>query len=221
MQLRKHRRWDVKCRNWNVNVCLEDVFAWRRNKNDTYVIRQVLFCRTIYLFRWPCGNLRHVFLSQKLFCQYDQGIDKTLALAKTCPADVCALCRLSFWRLVPPTSLGYLLSLKWVHFHWLCYTWTSDSLLSATQYHPRTLRPTHFPPHPYWDHTPSVRSRGKNNLMKQPNKPFCSIDLIYGDFSDMIIFETGTCCILIQLDWNSINQNKTIVGIRMLYPNRN
>ena len=43
---------------------------------------------------------------------------------------------------------------------------------------------------------------------------------MYGDFSNMIIFETGTCCILIQLDWNSINQNKTIVGIRMLYPNK-
>ena len=66
----------------------------------------------------------------------------------------------------------------------------------------------YHPPHPYWDHTPSLQSRGKNNLMKQPNKPFCSIDLIYGDFSDMIIFETGTCCILIQLNWNRINQTR-------------
>ena len=34
------------------------------------------------LFRWLSGNLRHVFLPQKLFCQYDpecdRGIDKTL-----------------------------------------------------------------------------------------------------------------------------------------------
>ena len=35
------------------------------------------------LFRWLSGNLRHVFLPQKLFCQYDpecdRGIDKTLS----------------------------------------------------------------------------------------------------------------------------------------------
>ena len=34
------------------------------------------------LFRWLSGNSRHVFLPQKLFCQYDpeydRGIDKTL-----------------------------------------------------------------------------------------------------------------------------------------------
>ena len=34
------------------------------------------------LFRWLSGNLRHVFLPQKFFCQYDpecdRGIDKTL-----------------------------------------------------------------------------------------------------------------------------------------------
>ena len=34
------------------------------------------------LFRWLSGNLRWVFLPQKLFCQYDpecdRGIDKTL-----------------------------------------------------------------------------------------------------------------------------------------------
>ena len=34
------------------------------------------------LFRWLSGNLRHVFLPQKLCCQYDpeydRGIDKTL-----------------------------------------------------------------------------------------------------------------------------------------------
>ena len=36
----------------------------------------------------------------------------------------------------------------------------------------------------------------------------------------MIMFETDTCCILIQLDWDRINQNKTMVGIRMLYPTK-
>ena len=34
------------------------------------------------LFRWLSGDSRHVFLPQKLFCQYDpeydRGIDKTL-----------------------------------------------------------------------------------------------------------------------------------------------
>ena len=44
------------------------------------------------------------------------------------------------------------------------------------------------------------------------------LDEIAGDFIDIILFETGTCCIIIQSDWN---QNKIIVGIRMLYPNKN
>ena len=30
--------------------------------------------------------------------------------------------------------------------------------------HSFTLRPTHFPPHPYWDHTLSWRSREKNSF---------------------------------------------------------
>ena len=52
-------------------------FLHEEKKNDTYVMEQ-----NFDLFRWLSGNLRHVFLPQKLFCQYDpecdRGIDKTL-----------------------------------------------------------------------------------------------------------------------------------------------
>ena len=101
-------------------------FVWRRKKNDTYVIRQVLFCRTIYLFRWPCGNLWHVFLSQKLFFQYDPGYWQDLSARQNLPSRclylvqivILATCSSDKPRIPPLTKMSsFLLTLlhldKW------------------------------------------------------------------------------------------------------------
>ena len=120
---------------------------------------------------------------------------------------VCALGRLSFQFRIPTKPL---LSLQWVH----------SVIDFATLGQVKREKPWgQGCPYPYWDHTLSWRSRGKNSLIVWvwPNKPFFTIDL-FGDFIDIIISEIGTCCIIIQSDWN---QNKIIVGIRMLYPNKN
>ena len=58
-------------------LCTFRHFLDETKKNDTYMMEQ-----NFDLFRWLSGNLRQVFLPQKLFCQYDpecdRGIDKTL-----------------------------------------------------------------------------------------------------------------------------------------------
>ena len=63
------------------------------------------------LFRWLSGNLRHVFLPQKLFCQYDpecdRGIDKTLGSISALSPSVggsfsrTAAYRIKKWSIVP------------------------------------------------------------------------------------------------------------------------
>ena len=68
---------NTKKKNSNLEAFLKNFLHEEKKKNDTYVMEQ-----NFDLFRWLSGNLRHVFLPQKLFCQYDpecdRGIDKTL-----------------------------------------------------------------------------------------------------------------------------------------------
>ena len=74
-----------------ISVRLENVFAWRRKKSNTLVIEQNTRSRA--------GDLEIQAMSScqsSDFASKDRGIDKSLALAKTCPAGVCALGRLSF-----------------------------------------------------------------------------------------------------------------------------
>ena len=68
---------NTKKKNSNLEAFLKNFLHEEKKKNDTYVMEQ-----NFDLFRWLSGNLRHVFLPQYLFCQYDpecdRGIDKTL-----------------------------------------------------------------------------------------------------------------------------------------------
>ena len=216
MQLRKHRRWNVKCRNWNVNVRLEDLFAWRRNKNDpTGIVLSNNILISLAMWKFTCLPVTEVILP--VWPGYWQDLSARQNLPSRCLCIVqivfLATCSSDKPRIPALTKMSSF-SLTLLHLD----KWKLAKCNAISSTHSDTNT---FPSTPLLGpHSISTISR-KNNLMKQPNKPFCSIDLIYGDFSDMIIFETGTCCILIQLDWNSIKQNKTIVGIRMLYPNKN